>query len=115
MGAGRDLAHVGSTAVREAIEEVQPLVSLHGHIHESRATTRLGRTLDVYGLSSLVALDRGEEKAPGVVWAGSEPSALWRSEDRGETFELVRGLWDHPHREQWGAGFGGQASTLTRR
>ena len=31
---------------------------------------RLGRTLDVYGLSSLVALDRGEEKAPGVVWAG---------------------------------------------
>ena len=31
---------------------------------------RVGRTLDVYGLSSLVALDRGEEKAPGVVWAG---------------------------------------------
>ena len=41
---------------------------------------------------------------------GSEPSALWRSEDRGETFELVRGLWDHPHRQQWGAGFGGQAA-----
>lgn len=45
----------------------------------------------------------------GVVWAGSQPSALWRSEDRGESFSLVRPLWDHPHRPQWGAGFGGQA------
>ena len=44
-----------------------------------------------------------------MVWAGTQPSALFRSEDRGETFELVRSLWDHPHREQWGAGFGGQA------
>jgi hypothetical protein len=46
---------------------------------------------------------------PDVVWAGSQPSALFRSEDGGVTFQLVRSLWDHPHREQWGAGFGGQA------
>jgi photosystem II stability/assembly factor-like uncharacterized protein len=46
---------------------------------------------------------------PDVVWAGAQPSALFRSEDRGEHFSLVRGLWDHPHREHWGAGFGGQA------
>lgn len=45
----------------------------------------------------------------GVVWAGTEPGAVWRSDDRGETFSLVRGLWDHPHRAEWGAGFGGQA------
>lgn len=44
-----------------------------------------------------------------VVWAGTEPHALWRSSDRGETFALVRGLWDHPHRPQWGEGFGGGA------
>jgi len=31
---------------------------------------RVGRVLDVYGLGSLVALDRGEEKADGAVWAG---------------------------------------------
>lgn len=36
---------VGSTAVREAIEEHQPLVSLHGHIHESRGVDKVGRTL----------------------------------------------------------------------
>jgi photosystem II stability/assembly factor-like uncharacterized protein len=46
---------------------------------------------------------------PDVVYAGTEPSALFRSADRGETFTMVRALWDHPHREQWGAGFGGQA------
>lgn len=45
----------------------------------------------------------------GVVWAGTQPSALFRSDDRGETFELVRSLWDHPHRPEWEAGFGGQA------
>ncbi len=31
---------------------------------------RIGRALDVYGLGSLVALDRGEEKADWAVWAG---------------------------------------------
>lgn len=38
---------VGSTAVREVIEEYQPLVSLHGHIHESRGEARIGRTLAI--------------------------------------------------------------------
>lgn len=36
---------VGSSAVREAIERYQPLVALHGHIHESPGATRIGRTL----------------------------------------------------------------------
>src|SRR6266699_2942571 len=35
---------VGSKAVRAAIERYQPLVSLHGHVNESRAVTRLGHT-----------------------------------------------------------------------
>ena len=33
---------VGSTAVRDAILEYQPLLSLHGHIHESRGMHKLG-------------------------------------------------------------------------
>jgi hypothetical protein len=48
-------------------------------------------------------------KAPDVVWAGTQPGALFRSGDGGETFEFVRGLWEHPQRARWGAGFGGQA------
>lgn len=46
---------------------------------------------------------------PDVVWAGVEPHALFRSTDRGHSFELVRGLWDHPHRPQWEPGAGGGA------
>jgi hypothetical protein len=46
---------------------------------------------------------------PGTVWAGCEPTSLWRSSDGGEHFELVRGLWDHPHRPQWWPGGGGAA------
>jgi len=45
----------------------------------------------------------------GTVWAGTEPGAVFRSTDGGETFALERGLWDHPHRPEWDAGFGGQA------
>jgi Icc-related predicted phosphoesterase len=43
--AGRSTKAVGSTAVRRAIEDFQPALSLHGHIHEARGSTRLGRTL----------------------------------------------------------------------
>jgi Icc-related predicted phosphoesterase len=38
------IVSVGSKAVRALIEEVQPVLSLHGHIHESKAVARIGRT-----------------------------------------------------------------------
>jgi Icc-related predicted phosphoesterase len=37
----------GSPAVRQIIEETQPLLSLHGHIHESKGVTRIGRTVAI--------------------------------------------------------------------
>jgi len=43
----REGGHVGSEAVREWIEKYQPTLSLHGHVHESRGTARLGKTLAV--------------------------------------------------------------------
>jgi Icc-related predicted phosphoesterase len=48
------LVPVGSHAVRRLIEEVQPLVALHGHIHEARGAVKIGKTLcinpgSVYG------------------------------------------------------------------
>jgi len=46
---------------------------------------------------------------PDVVYAGTQPSALFRSVDGGRTYEMVTGLWEHPHRPDWGAGYGGQA------
>jgi len=43
--AGQSLTPVGSTALREVIEKHQPLLGLHGHIHEGRGAARIGRTL----------------------------------------------------------------------
>jgi Icc-related predicted phosphoesterase len=43
--AGQSIIPVGSKALREVIEKNQPLLSLHGHIHEGRGTTRIGKTL----------------------------------------------------------------------
>lgn len=43
-GGEPDMIPVGSTAVATAIREFQPLASLHGHIHEGRGTTTIGRT-----------------------------------------------------------------------
>ncbi|HJS20514.1 MAG TPA: hypothetical protein VJ785_17330 [Anaerolineales bacterium] len=43
--AGQSLQPVGSTALRQAIQTHQPLLGLHGHIHEGRGTTRIGKTL----------------------------------------------------------------------
>ena len=43
--AGNSMKPVGSTALRAAIEKVQPLLGLHGHIHEGRGSSRIGKTL----------------------------------------------------------------------
>lgn len=43
--AGNSMKPVGSTALRSAIEKIQPLLGLHGHIHEGRGSSRIGKTL----------------------------------------------------------------------
>ena len=49
----------------------------------------------------------GPADQPDVIYAGVEPAALFRSDDGGRSFALVRGLWDHPHRTEWQPGGGG--------
>jgi uncharacterized protein len=51
-------AGVGSSAVRTSIERHQPMLGLHGHIHESRGDAKLGRTL---------SLNPGSEYSEGVL------------------------------------------------
>ena len=50
------------------------------------------------------ALTAGGPDQPGLIWAGIAPSAVFVSRDRGESWQLVRGLYDRPEREKW---FGG--------
>jgi len=42
-----EVEHVGSKAVADKIKQYQPFLGLHGHIHESRAAQKIGRTFVV--------------------------------------------------------------------
>jgi len=55
-------------------------------------------------LNLIWALEPAGDDEPGALWAGTIPGGLFRSEDRGESWSLVRGLWDRPERREW---FGG--------
>ena len=44
-GTGVEMVPVGSTTIRKMIEKYQPLLGLHGHIHEARGETKIGRTV----------------------------------------------------------------------
>jgi len=50
--------HVGSKAVREMIEDCQPVLGLHGHFHESPGVDRIGKT---------ICLNPGSEYWNGII------------------------------------------------
>ncbi len=72
------MAPVGSTAVRDAILEIQPLLGLHGHIHESSGTRRLGRT---------IAINPGSDYSTGAL----NGTLVTLERDKVSAHQLVRG------------------------
>lgn len=57
---------------------------------------------DVNWTTQLIwALEPGGPKQRGVIWAGTMPGGLFRSPDRGNTWELIETLWRHPDRNKW--------------
>lgn len=58
LGGTPIMVHVGSTSVRSLIEKCGPLLSLHGHIHESRGAIKLGKT---------ISINPGSEYSEGVL------------------------------------------------
>lgn len=75
---GVDLAPAGSTAVRKSIEINQPLLTLHGHIHESSGFARIGRTL---------CLNPGSEYSEGVL----RGVLVTMSKDKVKSYLFTRG------------------------
>ncbi|KWI93205.1 sialidase [Burkholderia ubonensis] len=55
-------------------------------------------------LQQIWSLETGGPDEPGVLWAGTIPGGLFRSNDGGDTWTLNRALWDRPERREW---FGG--------
>ncbi len=51
----------------------------------------------------------GPAEEPNVLYCGVEPAALFETRDSGESWSLVRGLFEHPHRPRWVPGNGGLA------
>ena len=60
-------------------------------------------------LKNIWQISLGRESEPDTLYCGVEPAALFVSHDDGETWSLVRGLFDHPHRPRWLPGNGGLA------
>jgi Icc-related predicted phosphoesterase len=68
---------VGSTGVRRALQELQPMVSVHGHVHEAPGQSRIGRT---------ICLNAGSEASQGIL--------------RGFVFDLGKDKLDRAFRVQ---------------
>jgi Icc-related predicted phosphoesterase len=71
-------APVGSTAVRDFELETQPMLGLHGHIHESAGIRRLGRT---------IAINPGSDYATGAL----QGALVTLNDGRVAAHQLVRG------------------------
>lgn len=50
----------------------------------------------------------GPQKQKKVLYMGTAPAGLFRSEDRGQSWEPVDGINKHPTRKDWSPGAGGQ-------
>ena len=75
---GVEMSAVGSTAVAQAIREYQPLLGLHGHVHESRATITIGKTLCV---------NPGSEYSEGIL----RGCLLWLDKGKVRDYMLTSG------------------------
>jgi uncharacterized protein len=76
MHGGAVMKPVGSTAVKAAILKYQPMLSVHGHIHESKGVLRLGRTL---------TLNPGSSYSDGVL----QGAVLELNEKKGKVTQYI--------------------------
>jgi hypothetical protein len=70
-----------------------------GHVEKPHPFT--GKPIE-WSLKLIWAMVPGGADEPGVVWAGTMPGGLFKSENNGDTWELNRPLWDHPRRQDFG-------------
>lgn len=68
------------------------------------AAGEFGARRDFSSLKEFWELTPGGTDEPGVLWAGTIPGGLFRSSDRGSSWEMIRTLWDREERWKW---FGG--------
>jgi hypothetical protein len=62
-----------------------------------------GRPLE-WRVDRIWSLAGGGPAQPDVLWAGTAPGGLFRSDNAGDTWEFNRTLWDDPGRKKWSGG-----------
>lgn len=62
-----------------------------------------GRPL-AWSTARIWALETGGPDEDGAIWCGTLPGGLFRSDDHGQNWRMIRSLWDHPKRRQWMGG-----------
>jgi photosystem II stability/assembly factor-like uncharacterized protein len=69
--------------------------------YEPKPDQSTGKPLE-WVLKLIWGMAPGGDDEPGLIWGGTMPGGLFRSENSGESWEINRPLWDHPKREEWG-------------
>jgi len=84
--------------------------SASGHPHGTVEEAFSGKPADPDKREEVIKvwnITPGRAEEPGVLYAGVQPAALFKSTDRGESWSIIEGLYDHPQRGQWNPGGGG--------
>jgi hypothetical protein len=93
LDSGKTWKEIATPAYPEKPADYKPRVPAEGKVYD-------------WVLQLVWALSPGGPKQDGTLWCGTLPGGLFKTENHGESWELVRSLWDRPEREEW---FGGGA------
>ena len=85
---GSSFEEIAVPAYPEPAPDEEPWLDMHGRAVPS-------------SLQLIWCLDAGHASQPGRLWCGTIPGGLFRSDDHGDSWTLVRSLWDGPLRRRW--------------
>jgi hypothetical protein len=102
-----DLGHFGNKLQRSADQgRTWTECAVPAYAADDQVITGDGKPPVPATLRLIWSLEAGGANQPGRLWAGTIPGGLFRSDDQGASWQLVRSLWDKPERTQWfGGGF----------
>jgi ligand-binding sensor domain-containing protein len=107
--AALDLGHFGAKLQRSTDQGANwTEVAVPAYGPDDEVITGDGKPPVPATLKLIWSLEAGGASEPGRLWAGTLPGGLFRSDDFGQSWQLVRSLWDLPERKQW---FGGGYDT----
>ena len=103
--AALNLGHFG-TKLQRSVDEGRTWTELAVPAYGEGQTvsTGDGKPPAPASLQLLWALETGGKHEPGRLWAGTIPGGLFRSDDHGASWQLVKSLWDRPERANWMGG-----------